>query len=61
MGCRHWALLFDDIENDMCEEDRQIFASFADAQVSVTNDLYQYLAKPEIFLFCPTGSSVQIE
>ena len=53
-GCSCFALLFDDIEVDMCETDKEIFQSFAHAQVSVTNEVYQHLGQPA-FLFCPTG------
>ncbi|XP_030046727.1 protein O-GlcNAcase isoform X4 [Microcaecilia unicolor] len=38
----------------MSVADKDIFASFAQAQVSVTNEIYQYLGEPHIFLFCPT-------
>ena len=55
MGCEHWALLFDDIEDHMSEEDRKEFSSFADAQVSLSNRLFEYLQQPKIFIFCPTG------
>ena len=54
-GCRAFALLFDDIDVDMSEADKSLFQSFARAQVSVTNEVYQYLSQPDIFLFCPTG------
>ena len=54
-GCRAFALLFDDIDVDMSEADKSLFQSFAQAQVSVTNEVYQYLSQPDIFLFCPTG------
>ena len=54
-GCKAFALLFDDIDVDMSEADKSLFQSFAQAQVSVTNEVYQYLRQPEIFLFCPTG------
>lgn len=57
MGCQHWALLFDDIENEMSKEDQRRFSSFADAQVFVSNRLFEYLQKPKIFIFCPTGFS----
>ena len=56
-GCEHWALLFDDIECEMSAEDQTSFASFADAQVAVTNELYDYLDKPNLLLFCPTGKT----
>ena len=52
-GCQSFALLFDDIEVEMCEADKEIFQSFAAAQVSVTNEVYQHLSQPR-FLFCPT-------
>jgi hypothetical protein len=58
IGCQNWALLFDDIENEMSQQDKDQFNSFAHAQVSVTNQLYQYLNKPNIFIFCPTGFSL---
>ncbi|CAF1464001.1 unnamed protein product [Rotaria magnacalcarata] len=54
VGCEHWSLLFDDIENEMSQEDKNNFPSFAHAHVSLTNQLYEYLKKPNIFLFCPT-------
>ncbi|XP_062256579.1 protein O-GlcNAcase isoform X1 [Platichthys flesus] len=53
-GCKSFALLFDDIEHNMCPADKEVFSSFAHAQVSLTNEIYQYLGEPESFLFCPT-------
>jgi protein O-GlcNAcase/histone acetyltransferase len=53
-GCKAFALLFDDIEKDMCDGDRRCFQSFAAAHVSVTNEIYYHLRKPETFFFCPT-------
>uniref|UniRef100_A0A665UYE5 Protein O-GlcNAcase n=1 Tax=Echeneis naucrates TaxID=173247 RepID=A0A665UYE5_ECHNA len=53
-GCKSFALLFDDIDHNMCPADKEVFSSFAHAQVSITNEIYQYLGEPEIFLFCPT-------
>jgi protein O-GlcNAcase/histone acetyltransferase len=53
-GCKAFALLFDDIDVDMCEADKEVFQSFAHAQVSVTNEVYQHLEQPRTFLFCPT-------
>jgi len=41
LGCRAFALLFDDIEPDMCKSDKEVFQSFAHAQVTVTNDVFQ--------------------
>ncbi|CAF3072516.1 unnamed protein product [Rotaria sp. Silwood2] len=54
IGCENWALLFDDIENDMSQQDKDIYPSFAHAHVDLTNKLYDYLNKPNIFIFCPT-------
>ena len=56
-GCKAFALLFDDIDVDMSEADKAVFLSFAQAQVSVTNEVYQHLNQPARFLFCPTGMS----
>ncbi|KAM6972536.1 protein O-GlcNAcase [Aplochiton taeniatus] len=53
-GCRSFSLLFDDIEAEMCQADKQVFSSFPHAQVAVTNEVYQHLGEPETFLFCPT-------
>ncbi|XP_048869366.1 protein O-GlcNAcase [Brienomyrus brachyistius] len=53
-GCKSFALLFDDIDPNMCPADKEVFSSFAHAQVSITNEIYQYLGEPETFLFCPT-------
>ncbi|CAG09361.1 unnamed protein product, partial [Tetraodon nigroviridis] len=55
-GCKSFALLFDDIDHNMCPADKEVFSSFAQAQVSITNEIYQYLGEPETFLFCPTGT-----
>ncbi|KAL4710813.1 hypothetical protein ACJJTC_010936 [Scirpophaga incertulas] len=52
-GCTCFALLFDDIEPEMSDADKQIFQSFAHAQVSVTNEIHQHLGCPR-FLLCPT-------
>ncbi|XP_053686972.1 protein O-GlcNAcase [Sabethes cyaneus] len=52
-GCNAFALLFDDIEPEMCKSDKEVFQSFAYAQVSVTNEIYNHLNCPR-FLFCPT-------
>lgn len=53
-GCKSFALLFDDIDHNICPADKEVFSSFAHAQVSITNEIYQYLGEPETFLFCPT-------
>lgn len=52
-GCEAFALLFDDIESEMSEPDKEMFQSFAHAQVAITNELYNHLGGPK-FLFCPT-------
>ncbi|XP_054167405.1 protein O-GlcNAcase-like isoform X2 [Oppia nitens] len=52
-GCNAFALLFDDIEPEISESDKEVFQSFASAQVSVSNEIYQSLGQPR-FLFCPT-------
>ncbi|XP_014272263.1 protein O-GlcNAcase [Halyomorpha halys] len=52
-GCVAFALLFDDIDPEMSEADKEVFQSFAHAQVSVTNDVYHHLNQPK-FLLCPT-------
>lgn len=41
----------------MCAADKEVFSSFAHAQVSITNEIYQYLGEPDTFLFCPTGKT----
>ncbi|XP_072516217.1 protein O-GlcNAcase [Salminus brasiliensis] len=53
-GCRSFALLFDDIETEMCAADKEAFSSFAHAQVAITNQVFQHLQEPQTFLFCPT-------
>ena len=54
LGCKSFAVLFDDIDCDMCPADAKEFPSFAHAQVTVTNELYAHLDHPDVFLFCPT-------
>lgn len=54
IGCRSFALLFDDIESEMCPADKDAFSSFANAQVHITNEVYEHLKEPKTFLFCPT-------
>ncbi|CAG7731648.1 unnamed protein product [Allacma fusca] len=53
LGCDAFAVLFDDIDPEMSKADKEIFKSFAHAQVSVTNEIFQHL-NPSTFLFCPT-------
>jgi protein O-GlcNAcase/histone acetyltransferase len=44
----------------MSQQDKDRFDSFAHAQVAVTNEIYDYLNKPNILLFCPTGKFLSI-
>lgn len=54
LGCRAFALLFDDINPTLKPSDAVVYKSSAQAQASLTNELFTYLKKPR-FLFCPTG------
>lgn len=53
LGCTSFALLFDDIEPTNNNDDKEVFKTYATAQVSITNLIYQHLGEPK-FLFCPT-------
>jgi len=55
LGCRSFAILFDDIEPRIInDKDKAVFQdNYAQAQVSVTNMIYEYLGRPK-FLFCGT-------
>ena len=55
-GVTAFALLFDDIEPEIGEADKEVFQTFAQAQVSVTNEVYQALGQPK-FVLCPTGEN----
>jgi protein O-GlcNAcase/histone acetyltransferase len=52
-GCNAFAILFDDIEPEISQTDKEVFQSFGQAQVSVSNEVYQALNQPR-FIFCPT-------
>lgn len=56
-GCLDFALLFDDIPDNMRGEDANAFGAFAKAQAAVASNLYEWL-RPALrdarFLFCPT-------
>ena len=54
LGCEAFALLFDDIDPELRPVDKTDFKSFAEAQVFVTNKVFETLKHPK-FLFCPTG------
>ncbi|CAL1530759.1 unnamed protein product [Lymnaea stagnalis] len=53
-GCEAFAMLFDDIDPELSEADRSAFQSFGLAQVSVSNEVFEHLLQPKLFLFCPT-------
>ncbi|MBI4663746.1 MAG: beta-N-acetylglucosaminidase domain-containing protein [Verrucomicrobia bacterium] len=58
LGCRHFALLFDDIPDCMNAEDVKRWGSLASAQCHVANTLFQWTraSSPDgRFLFCPTA------
>jgi protein O-GlcNAcase/histone acetyltransferase len=57
LGCRDFALLFDDIPDRMDAEDQKRFGTFASAQCHLTNALFKWVRdqSPDArFLFCPT-------
>lgn len=57
LGCRHFALLFDDIPDHMDPEDRCRYDSFATAQCQLANHIFDDLQPQSAesrFLFCPT-------
>lgn len=57
LGCRNFALLFDDIPDRMAAEDLKRWDSFATAQCHVTNTIFRWVCErsPDArFLFCPT-------
>ena len=57
LGCRHFALLFDDIPDQMAAEDLRAGRSFASAQCHVANALFRWTREQSPgarFLFCPT-------
>jgi len=57
LGCRDFALLFDDIPDRMHDGDRQRWSSFAIAQAHVANALFHWTRDQGAdgrFLFCPT-------
>lgn len=57
LGCRDFAILFDDIPDCLHAEDRERWRSFASAQACIANTLHQYLRETRNagrFFFCPT-------
>jgi len=55
-GCRSFAILFDDIPDEMAEVDRASFGSLAKAQCETANTLYseQLAKRGGRLIFCPT-------
>jgi protein O-GlcNAcase / histone acetyltransferase len=57
LGCRHFALLFDDIPHQMSAEDKKHFGSLAGAQSHLADELFRFVRgeHPDaMFAFCPT-------
>lgn len=54
LGCRGFALLFDDIDLDLGDEDSVAFPSPGLAQADLANEIFKKLKRPRPFLFCPT-------
>lgn len=53
LGCTAFALLFDDIEPELSQADKEAFKTMGNAHATVTNDVHQHLGQCP-FLFCPT-------
>ncbi|XP_047128039.1 protein O-GlcNAcase isoform X1 [Hydra vulgaris] len=53
LGCKAFALLFDDINPTLKPSDALIYKSSGHAQAILTNELFDFLKRPQ-FLFCPT-------
>jgi len=54
LGCRSFALLFDDIDPELCLVDKTEFSSSAHAQASITNTIHDEFKNLNLLLFCPT-------
>jgi len=52
LGCKGFAILWDDIEPELTIEDSKHFKSFSEAHCTVSNGLHEILIRPK-FLFCP--------
>jgi len=52
LGCRGFAVLWDDIEPELTVEDAKFFTSFAEAHCAVTNKVHEALGRPPM-LMCP--------
>jgi len=60
LGCRSFAVLFDDIEPDLCLADKMEYSSSADAQATLTNKVFDWFGDLRTVLFCPTGKCLII-
>lgn len=56
LGCKSFAILFDDINAKLCDADSPNFESPAHAQSTVANFLLDNLGPLKYFMFCPTGN-----
>ena len=52
IGCKGFAVLWDDIDTHLPLVDRKAFNTLADAHVKVCNEIYEHLKQPS-FLTCP--------
>ena len=52
-GCGAFLILWDDIDTTLPKEDSDAFESLAEAQISISNQVFVHLGRP-LFLFCPT-------
>ena len=52
IGCKGFAVLWDDIGTNLPSADKEAFSTLADAQVKVCNEIYEHLKRPA-FLTCP--------
>ena len=52
IGCKGFAVLWDDIGTNLPSADKEAFNTLADAQVKVCNEIYEHLKRPA-FLTCP--------
>ena len=53
IGCKQFAILFDDIPSKLSDNDQNIFSSFASAHAHITNRLFKHLSGLPL-IFCPT-------
>ncbi|XP_065641313.1 protein O-GlcNAcase [Hydra vulgaris] len=54
LGCSSFAILFDDIEPELCLTDKSEFRSFGEAQMVLINKIYNFLGEVKIMMMCPT-------